>query len=697
MSARLPHSLPHLLFAALLAWACLMTPTAALGQNATDEAEQFMTWDEFLAEYMERHSVYEDHEEAPLLVIDYLEQCHAHPLNINTATRDELLDLAFIDEAQADSIIAYRKKHRRIITLGELQLISRLSYDDRRWLSLFTFAGDTVTPAASFKQVYFGGKHQIVARLDAPLYQRAGQRTYSTEELLQNPNRIYLGNGLSNTVRYRYTHANNVAYGLTLQKDAGEPFANRDNYPYDYVSAYVHRRLPHSGHALWLGDYEVRTGQGLLLGHAAFGGRTSLVERLPSVHKVIRPHTSAAETGFMRGVAATFVHHNWQLTAFGSWLRIDGRVTDDTIRSLKTDGLHRTLAEMERKNVATQLTVGTRIEHSTTVRSLGATLLYDHFSLPVWPDLRTYNRHYFRGQHAAGLAIDYRQSGRKWDTQAELAVDRHMYPALSSVTRLELRLIALTLQFRHFSPRYVAPHADAIARQSRAQNETGLLFGLTMRPIQQLAVTAYADLFYHPHPLYRVSKNGSKGMEASLQARYTLTGTTALEGRYRWTLREQDITGHKGLLQYVQTHRMRYALVKDVSSSLTLRTAVDASLITSQTSRPAMGWMLSSRATCQLSRQWSAAAFAAVFFTDDYATRLYAYEPQMRYGGAFPSYAYHGLKTVALANYSMCPALTLSARYSLLHYFNRSQISSGTQLIDSSSQNDLSVQLLWQF
>jgi hypothetical protein len=85
--------------------------------------------------------------------------------------------------------------------------------------------------------------------------------------------------------------------------------------------------------------------------------------------------------------------------------------------------------------------------------------------------------------------------------------------------------------------------------------------------------------------------------------------------------------------------------------------------------------------------------FASVFFTDGFSSRIYAYEPQLRYNGGFPTYAYHGMRVVGQLQWEPCKYISLATRYGLLHYFNRESISSGTQQILSPTQNDLWIQV----
>ena len=63
---------------------------------------------------------------------------HDQPMNINAATREELLRLPFIDEQQAEEIHAYIYLHGPLQTQGELRLVPQLDSRTRRFLSLLS-------------------------------------------------------------------------------------------------------------------------------------------------------------------------------------------------------------------------------------------------------------------------------------------------------------------------------------------------------------------------------------------------------------------------------------------------------------------------------------------------------------------------------------------------------------------------------
>ncbi len=640
----------------------------------------------------------EESETSGEIMLEKMEELHTSPLNINMADRDALLQIPFLSESQVDSLLAYRERKRLFLSLGELMFIYNLHHADRRRLSLFVYAGDTLRPQTTMLQQLTQGKHEVSTRFDIPLYKRAGFAPATSSELQQHPSRYYMGGNWGNTLRYRYRHKLGAAYGLTLQNDVGEPWAKWNNRPYDYISAYASIKTNDKRLTLWLGDYEVKSGEGLLLGNSFYRSSSTLLSSLPRNRAAIRPHTGSNEDRFFRGVAAEINFRRWRLIAFSSWRKHDARIENDSAVTLYTNGLHRTTTELQHRNNLDHITVGAHAHLNIKSGHIGGSLLFDHYNKPIAPALREYNRYYMRGKTAAGASADFRWRFRPFTLQGELATDRKGHIATTHTLRYTPKAyLALTLQGRYFSSRYVAPHADALRQGSRTQNEAGLMVGFTYRPNSRIETQGYVDYAHFFRPTYTAAIPHSHSFAARLHTKYTLSPTAFLQLNYTFKSRQKNITGHTDLVEYNTTHRLRLSANCTPSERLSLYAAADAVFLTTQTASLRIGKMLSSRATWQCTPQLKTSMFASIFFTDDYATRLYAYEPLLRYSGAFPSYAYHGFKLANVTTWDVLPTLQIAARFSLLHYFNRSQISSGAQLIDASSQNDLSLQVIWRF
>lgn len=676
-------------------WVLLLGCLLSVVAKAQVQREEYMDWGEFVAACIDEAKA-EDNTSQLEAQLEQLEEWHEHPLNINRVVREDLLRFPFLTPEQADSILSYRQRYRCFRTLGELMYVRNLGYDDRRRLSLFLYVGDTVRVLTPDKRRWVGGRHEVVARLDVPMYKRAGNKDYEASDLLENPNRVYLGNGLANTMRYRYSWQSDVAYGLTLQKDAGEPFGTYNTYPYDYASAYAYYRPLSRRWEVWAGDYRVRMGQGLLLGDVWLSSYAVMVEQLPRSQTRVRSHKGTDESHFFRGAAMKWRHGAWELTAFASYRRLDARTEDDTVRSFPDNGLHRTLSECNNRRAVGALVGGAHVSYTKLRGHVGFGFVYSHFDKTVFPVPRDYNRYYMRGTGTAGFSFDYAWHNRRWSVQGEAAMDGKAHFASVHSVRCEVdQYLSLMARARSLSQRFVSLWGDVSQDNGQVQNEHGLMLGAKFSPLDKVEALAYVDGYFHPGPTYRADE-ASQGWASGLDVRYTPSEKWALRFRYKLKAEQQNVTGYDGLMEYAGTHcwglYSTYCL-----PSLTAMMGADMCLSTRQTRGNSVGWMLSARVRWQPSEKIRLQAFAAYFHTDDYASRLYGYEPRLRYDAGFPAFAYHGVRGVLTTEWQVCGWLSLGGRYSLWHYFNRNSISSGTQQINAPTQNDLTLQARFLF
>lgn len=661
-----------------------------------------LSWDDFVNEYVE-NGEWEESDPPSGAQLDYLEELAARPLQINRASREDFLTLPFVTEEQVDSLLSYRRAKRGFGALGELMLVKGWDYSSRRYLSLFVrcdslyLSPKEKTPR---RKGLWGkltsvptGKHEVETRLDVPLYRREGYRTPAAP----THTNYYTGNSLHHILRYRYAVRREVACGLTMEKDAGEPVGCRGFYPYDYLSGYVVLRPYGKSWALALGDYELWGGRGLLFGRAFYAGREQLVQPLRQTATTFRAHTSADESRFFRGAAFSRTFRRMDVLVFASYRLLDARLTadGDTARSLLQTGLHRTLSERERRRNLGCLTAGGHIGYRFRAVRLALSGYASRFHLPLWPETRWYNLGYFRGRTAGGAAFSYHFQKGAWTLQGETACDHGLYVATEHAVgfRPSSRLMC-NLQVRSFSPRYVSLYGHALQQGSRVANEQGVMGAVRFFPRQEVELTAYIDLFRFPRPTYTAKLPCAKGMEWQVQGKWSPTSRRSFLFRYRMRVRQQTVSGYD-LLEYRQLHRLRFSSTF-TGGKFSLTPQFDASLALRQTGGRSFGWMPSLRAAWKPGGHFSLKAFFSVFFTDSYDSRLYAYEPQLYRAASFSSFSYHGLRMLVLAGYAPTRRLTLSLRVSSTRYFNRNQIASGTELICSPWKNDLSLQLRWR-
>lgn len=652
-----------------------------------------LTWDAFCEDYFQGN---EEDEAAEAGLHDMLEALAESPMNLNTATREDLLALPFISEAQADSLLSFRTRKHGFWSRGDLMLVRGMDYTTRRYLSLFTYVGDTPKTKPKLGEMLGRGKHELESRLDVPFYRRAGNRWPKKGEAISNVNRIYLGNGLANVVRYRYRWRENVRYGVTLGKDAGEPFGQQGNYPYDYNSAYFYYKSTNERLAFIAGDYEFSQGQGLILGNGFFTGPAMLLESPRRNVTNFRPHTSGDENSFFRGAAARVkLPRDWSIAAFASCNKADALVENDTVRSLQTTGYHRTPSELNHKDALTVSTFGGHLSLDKLTWSLGVGGYYTHFSMPFSPRPREYNQYYLRGNAAAGLSLGWFLKLRKWTLRGEGAADRRLHLALTQTLRFTpTQELAFVFLHRHFSPRFVSPFGKTFQHASRVANEHGMMLGMLYNG-SFFSLKAYADGYICPTSSY-LADGRSNGGECLVQGTFRLSRQFSLLLRYKGSARQRNLSGYENILEYSTTHRLRISTTLE-KEKWQLHAAADATLSGKQSTENAFGWMLSLRTSYRPSNSLKLGAFAGLFFTDNFTSACYAYEAQLRYAFYIPAFFYHGYHLSCIAQYQFAKWGSLGLRYGITHYFNRSTISSGTQQINSSSKQDISLQAVLHF
>ena len=654
-----------------------------------------ISWGEFM-DYFLLNTAEEENVSRLQQLESELEELRANKIDINSATRYDLLRIPFLDGAKADSIILYRDKKHRFYTLGELMFVNGLTYLDRHFLRFFLYCGEPEKKKVPFAQKLYSGKFEIETRLDIPFYEREGYKHHSEAELAANSNKEYKGDALYNVTRFRYKWRNELEYGLTLEKDAGEPFGSHHNYPYDYYALYFHYKNPVRGHEIILGDYNVSIGQGLLFHGTSFNTRLMSFNGFNRNVPNLTAHKSTAEVDFFRGVAGNVNLGKVNLLAFISYRSLDGSYYRDTIRTIQTTGYHRTAGELDKENRVDNFTAGTRLGYEHKWLMLGATAYYSHYDKYVSPKPTYYNTYFFRGKDAAGISIDYSWTSDNIRLKGEAAADKDFNLAITNaLTYNPSELWQIFVQQRSLSPKFQSLYGDVMQEYSRTMNEHGAMLAVQTSAINYYDFTAYADFFYLPKPV-SLNYHSTSGMEAYMGMRYHKSDKWSFSLNYKFKTKERGVPDHLYIRQSVQMHRMNVRLDFN-GKAFSFHPIFTLNYRQVEKGDDALGWMFSTRCGFKPSKRIDFGAFAALFFSDNYQVALYAYEPRLYKAAYMPSFYYDGFRLAAAANMLVARNLHIAIKLGTTHYFNKSTISTGAQKIDGSWQTDMSVQLRWTF
>ena len=615
------------------------------------------------------------------------------PVNLNTATREQLEQFPFLSDIQIEHLLAYIYIHGQMQTIYELQLIEDMDRQTIQYLLPFVcIKAINNEPAFRWKTMLKNagkyGKNEVLTRMDIPFYKRKGYE------------HTYLGPAVYNSVKYSFRYSDQLYAGVVVEKDAGEPFAALYNrYGYDYYSFYLLLKNCGRLKALAVGNYRLSFGQGLVISTDYLMGKTIYASSFNNRSSGIKKHSSTDEYNYFRGIAATVaLAKHWDISGFYSHRSLDGVIKDGEITSIYKTGLHRSRKEADKKHLFTLQLTGGNVSYQQNRIRLGITGIYYVFNRPYEPELTGYSKYNLHGNNFYNFGIDYAYRWHRFSFQGETAIGKQGWASLNRLQYSPVQDVHLMLIHRFYSYDYWAMFAHSFGEGSMAQNEQGYYLGLETSPFAHWKFFASFDLFSFPWKRYRVSKS-SRGMDGLLQATFIPRANLSMDLKYRYKQKERDLTGSKGTLTLpIFHHQFRYRLnysLKDVFSS---RTTLDYNHFHSQDRAADIGYQVTQMISSQL--PW-ARLFADVqgsyFFTDSYDSRVYAAEKGLLYTFYTPSFQGHGFRFSIRLRYELNKHWLFITKFGETVYLDRNEIGSGNDLIRGNKKADIQMQLRIKF
>ena len=615
------------------------------------------------------------------------------PVNLNSATREQLEQFPFLSDIQIEHLLAYIYIHGQMETIYELQLVEELDRQTIQYLLPFVcIKAINNEPAFRWKTMLKDagryGKNEVLTRLDIPFYKRKGYE------------HTYLGPSVYNSVKYTFRYRDQLYAGGVAEKDAGEPFAALHNrYGYDYYSFYL--LLQNCGRlkSLAVGNYRLSFGQGLVMSTDYLMGKTIYASSFNNRSTGIKRHSSTDEYNYFRGVATTVaLTKRLSVSAFYSHRNMDGVVTDGEITSVYKTGLHRSRKEADKKNLLTSQLTGGNVSYQQNHIRLGITGVYYVFNRPYEPELTGYSKYNIHGNHFYNLGIDYAYRWRRFSFQGETAIGKQGWASLNRLQYSPVQDIQFMLIHRFYSYDYWAMYAHSFGEGSTVQNEQGYYVGLETTPFSHWRFFVSFDLFSFPWKKYRINKP-SRGTDGLIQATFTPRTNLSMYLKYRYKQKERDLTGSKGTLTLpIFHHQLRYRLNYSLNDVFSSRTTLDYNHFHSQDRAATKGYQVTQMISSQL--PWTrlfADVQGSYFCTDDYDSRVYVSEKGLLYTFYTPSFQGRGFRCAVRLRYELNKHWLFITKFGETIYLNRNEIGSGNDLIYGNKKADVQMQLRIKF
>jgi DNA uptake protein ComE-like DNA-binding protein len=655
----------------------VITTLLLLGQTACGQKN----WQQALQAWMTAEDMEDSYAENTM---EMLQERAEQPLNLNQTSREELEQLPFLTAQQVEDIVEYLNRYSPIRSVGELQMVKSLDYDTRQLLEYFVVVGPEKGKSCwpKMRDVLKYGKHSLTATGKIPFYERKGDRNG------------YLGYKYRHDLRYQFTYNDRIKVGLTAAQDAGEPlFTNGNSTGYDHYSYYF--QLRHIGRleALNIGMFRVQMGMGLVMNNGFNLGKLATLQSMGRSTHILTAHTSRSSANYLRGAAATVrIAKRWQVTAFASYRPIDATLNSNgSVRTIVTNGYHRTPTEMAKKHNTHQTDYGGSIGYRKGTLYANANVVFTHLNRQLNPMKANtpYRRYAIEGNNFLNISADYGYNNSRFSLAGETAINRQ--GAIATIHTISYRLndaLSVMALHRYYDKSYTALHANSFCEGSSVQNEHGIYAGVNWQPHRSLQLRWYADYAHFAWARYQVSVP-SDAFDTMLSARWRFKQWT-FDGRYRLHVKQRD-NSEKTRVENRTEHRIHLLAGFTASQRLQLVTQADGILVNFVGSN-SRGYIVSEQAQWQW-RWLRINAHAAYFHTDNYESRLYQYERSVQHDFSYPMYYGHGLRYALMAFANIGSHLKASAKLGVTDYFDRSTIGSGLQQINRSAMTDLTLQL----
>ncbi|HEX2967603.1 MAG TPA: helix-hairpin-helix domain-containing protein [Bacteroidales bacterium] len=577
------------------------------------------------------------------MYIDRLSELAEDPVNLNSASADELAGLFFLTDFQIKSLAEYIHSTGKILSVYEIANVTGFDRQTAEMLIPFIIIKEESLPrksASSFRST-------ILSNV-----------TYNTS----SRDSSFSGSPVKYLTKYRLS-SSGFAGGFTIEKDPGEEFLTGRPPKPDFFSAY----MSYSGHGfvktIIVGDYSAGFGQGSCINTGWKSGLYLTSPGYMSSESGIKPYTSTDENSYFRGIAASFGTGRFSLSLFYSVNKLDATLDDtgENVERFYTSGLHNTPALELRKDVLTDISYGANIICDFEKVRTGFALTEDRLSVPFIKDVDPGHVFDFTGKRNSLFSFYYNSVLGKMSLYGETTLNSSSgYAIIQGISLKPSGRLTLNFLYRNFESSFISLHGKGPGGKSG--NEEGLTGNFSFEASKHLFILSGCEFVRYPWLRYRNSSPSSK-VRQEIRVSYLPLENLSAEIRYNHSITmtdEQEGQGiplqNSNISDYVRT-TFRYAPV----GNLTFTTKIDYKRSLSEN-----GMLISQDAEYKLQKIPLTFWFRyCLFSTEGWNSRLYVYENDILYSMSIPALSGEGSRNYLMLKYEVKDFADIRFKYGI--------------------------------
>ncbi|AEV96570.1 hypothetical protein Niako_0170 [Niastella koreensis GR20-10] len=585
-----------------------------------------------------------------------LEYLQKHPLNLNAASENDLKNLRLLTDLQISNFLLYRNLLGPLLHVNELQAVPAWDVPSIKRLLPYVTVSDQKNIVENLGERFKNGEQTLLLRL---------AQTVSTSGEAAKTTQSYLGSAAALMVRYKYNYKNLLQFGITGDKDAGEQFfKGTQKNGFDFYSFHFFARKLGIIQSLAIGDFTVGFGQGLIQWQGMAFKKSAEVLAVKRQGAPLQPYNSAGEYNFHRGIGVTLQKKDLQFTAFGSFRKLNTNLVSDSflnspeyISSIITTGYHRTLAELNDRNNVQCITTGAALKLANSRSHIGINAVQYQLSKPLQPSGRAYDQYAINGRNWSNYSVDYSYTFRNMHVYGEMAVDKLLNRAIINGLLASLDpKVDLAIVYRNINSRYQSLFSNAFTENSLPVNENGCYAGLSIRPVACWKLDVYMDVFRFPWLKYQVNAP-SDGHEYLVQLAYMPNKYLEMYTRFRQETKSINETDSlPGISPIVPVTRLNWRTHINfrLNKTIELRSRVETVWYARSSKQKETGFLFYTDIYVKPAfKPWFFNARAQYVETDNYNSRIYAFENTVLYNFSIPPLFNKAFRYIINVNYRL--------------------------------------------
>jgi hypothetical protein len=610
----------------------LILPVLCIGQESKLSESIISIAEELAAD--------EDDPEAVSMYIERLNELSDNPVKINSSDEQEISRLFFLSDFQVKALAEYVHSSGQIVTIYELAAIPGFDKE----------TAEMIMPFATLERLYTNNYDSIKWHnsLISNFSIKPGNRDTS-----------YLGSAWKIMTKYKFT-SGSFTGGFTAEKDPGEKYFSGNPSLPDFFSANISYNGRGFIRRIIVGDFSARFGQGTNINTGIRRGISITSPGFMSAGNEIRPYMSTEENKFFRGMAASLGFKNLELSVLMSKNSSDATLASasgssgDYIENFYTAGVHNTPALLNKKDAVTQSAFGINLSYDTRNLKIGIVWSENRFSLPVLntgdDPVEIYN---FTGVRNSIYSLYYNCFIKNILLYGEFSANANRkYAAIQGISLLPSDRLSLNFLFRHYEPGYTAVYGNGPGSGSKPANEQAIMGNFLYEAARHLFISGGVEIKSIPWLKYRCS-GPSYGIRKELRLRYLSTENLTLEATYNYRLAMVDnsekpgIPEQKEMISRTVKSSIRYLF----SDNLTLGIRADYKIADPSGGR---GALLLQDLIFRFRKYPLAVWFRyCLFKTDNWDSRLYAYENDLLYSFNIPALSGEGSRSYLMIKWNI--------------------------------------------